>query len=90
MAIGGLREKTMGALRLGIHTVIIPRDNEPDLEDIDPTVRAALNFITTDHVDKILSSVLRCPASPEHETTLLPPQDGDGRGKRPARQQVQS
>ena len=90
MAIGGLREKTMGALRLGIHTVIIPRDNEPDLEDIDPTVRAALNFITTDHVDKILSSVLRRPASPEHETTLLPPQDGDGHGKRPARQQVQS
>ncbi len=58
MAIGGLKEKTMAALRTGIHTVIIPADNEKDLQDIDPTVRAALNFISTDHVDKILDTAL--------------------------------
>lgn len=59
MAIGGLREKTMAALRTGIHTVIIPSANEADLQEIDPAVRAALNFITTDHVDKILDIALR-------------------------------
>ncbi|MCD8129204.1 MAG: endopeptidase La [Oscillospiraceae bacterium] len=58
MPIGGLKEKTMAALRAGIHTVIIPSENARDLEEIDPTVRQALNFISTDHVDKILNVAL--------------------------------
>jgi len=58
MAIGGLKEKTMAALRTGIHTVIIPAENEKDLQEIDQSVRAALNFICTDHVDKILDTAL--------------------------------
>lgn len=58
LPIGGLREKTMAALRNGIETVIIPSENEKDLEDIDQTVRAALKFVTTDHVDKILDIAL--------------------------------
>ena len=44
----------MAALRTGITTVIIPSENEKDLSEIDQTVRSALNFVTTDHVDKIL------------------------------------
>ncbi len=58
MAIGGLREKTMAALRSGISTVIIPAENEKDLADIDPRVRAALNFITVEHVDKALGAAI--------------------------------
>jgi len=58
MPIGGLREKTMAALRTGIKTVIIPAENEKDLEEIDPRVRAALNFIAVDHVDMVLESAL--------------------------------
>ncbi|MBP8639513.1 MAG: endopeptidase La [Oscillospiraceae bacterium] len=58
MPIGGLREKTMAALRSGIKTVIIPAENEKDLEEIDQTVRAALNFVVTDHVDKVLDVAL--------------------------------
>lgn len=54
LPIGGLKEKTMAALRTGCTTVIIPAENEKDLAEIDQTVRSALNFITTDHVDKIL------------------------------------
>ena len=45
LPIGGLKEKTMAALRNGIKTVIIPRENEKDLEEIDQTVRKALHFI---------------------------------------------
>jgi ATP-dependent Lon protease len=45
LPIGGLREKTMAALRNGIRTVILPTENEKDLEEIDQTVRAALQFI---------------------------------------------
>ena len=58
LPIGGLREKTMAALRAGIHTVIIPAENEPDLREIDPTVRAALNFITVRRVDAVLDAAL--------------------------------
>ena len=58
LAIGGLKEKTMAALRSGVKTVIIPADNERDLEDIDQNVRAALEFIPTDHIDKILDIAL--------------------------------
>lgn len=58
LPIGGLKEKTMAALRTGITTVIIPGENEKDLDEIDQTVRSSLNFITTDHVDKILDVAL--------------------------------
>ena len=58
LAIGGLKEKTMAALRHGIKTVIIPQANAKDLEEIDQTVRGCLNFITVSHVDDVLSAAL--------------------------------
>ena len=58
MRIGGLKEKTMAALRHGIRTVIIPKDNERDLEDIDQTVRRQLNFISASHVETVLNAAL--------------------------------
>ena len=58
LPIGGLREKTMAAMRAGVTTVIIPADNEADLENIDQTVRRALEFVPTDHVDKVLDVAL--------------------------------
>ena len=58
MRIGGLKEKTMAALRHGIRTVIIPKDNERDLEEIDQTVRRQLNFISAQTVDTVLEAAL--------------------------------
>ena len=58
LPIGGLKEKTMAALRCGIRTVIIPKDNERDLQEIDPIVRASLNFITAQDVQTVLSAAL--------------------------------
>lgn len=55
LAIGGLREKTMGALRRGVRTVIIPADNEKDLEEIDQTVRNALTFVPVHQMDEVLA-----------------------------------
>lgn len=55
LPIGGLKEKTMAALRHGISTVIIPKDNERDLEEIDQTVRNALTFVSAETVDTVLS-----------------------------------
>jgi len=61
MRIGGLKEKTMAALRHGIRTVIIPADNERDLEEIDQTVRRQLNFISAQTVDTVLEAALNRP-----------------------------
>ena len=58
MRIGGLKEKTMAALRHGIRTVIIPKDNERDLEEIDQSVRRQLNFISASTVDTVLDAAL--------------------------------
>ncbi len=58
LPIGGLKEKTMAALRHGIRTVIIPKDNEADLQKIDPVVRSALNFVTAQSIDTVLNVAL--------------------------------
>ena len=58
LAIGGLKEKTMAALRHGVRTVIIPEANRRDLEEIDQTVRKSLNFITAETVDTVLEAAL--------------------------------
>jgi len=74
LPIGGLKEKTMAALRNGIRTVIIPADNEKDLEEIDQTVRSALHFVTVDWADAALAEAL-CPRALQSDTpqnTLSP------------------
>ena len=58
LPIGGLKEKTMAALRAGVSTVIIPAENEPDLDEIDQSVRERLKFVTADHLDAILDIAL--------------------------------
>ena len=71
LPIGGLREKTMAAMRAGVKTVIIPADNEADLENIDQTVRRALEFVPTNHVDKVLDVAL---ISGAENSAFCPPQ----------------
>ena len=63
MAIGGLKEKTMAALRHGITTVIIPKDNERDLQEIDQNVRKQLKFVTASQIDTVLETALNRPVA---------------------------
>jgi len=79
LPIGGLKEKTMAALRHGIHTVIIPKDNERDLAEIDQTVRKALNFITAQTVDTVLDVALN--KITEVAPTILADIPGDVKNK---------
>lgn len=58
LPIGGLKEKTMAALRNGIKTVIIPKENEKDLAEIDQTVRKALHFVPVETVDAVFAAAL--------------------------------
>ncbi len=61
MPIGGLREKTMGALRAGIRTVILRRRMKKDLDEIDPNVRAKLRFVPVETVDAVFAEALVYP-----------------------------
>jgi ATP-dependent Lon protease len=58
LAIGGLREKTMAAYSAGIKTVLIPGDNEVNLEEVDEEVRANIKFITCRTAADVLSNAL--------------------------------
>ncbi len=59
LPVGGIKEKVLAAHRAGLHTVIIPRRNEKDLDDLPPDVRKELNFVLVDRVDEVLEAALR-------------------------------
>lgn len=74
LPIGGLKEKSMAAYRLGVNTVIIPKENEPDLAEIDDTVKHALHFVPVGDFREALSCAL-VPAEPsdgEKSDPILP------------------
>lgn len=58
LPIGGLREKTMAAFRAGIKTVVIPKENESDLQDIEPVVREKLQFVPAAHMDTVMETAI--------------------------------
>ncbi len=58
LPIGGLKEKLLAAQRVGVTTVLIPRDNEPDLRDVPEETRAALEIIPVEHMDQVIPHVL--------------------------------
>ncbi|WP_100011971.1 endopeptidase La [Lentibacillus sediminis] len=58
LPIGGLKEKSLSAHRAGISTIIIPADNEKDIDDIPESVRAGLTFIKVNHLDQVLKHAL--------------------------------
>lgn len=58
LPIGGLKEKSMSAHRAGITTIIIPEDNERDIDDIPESVRQDLTFIKVKHLDEVLKHAL--------------------------------
>ncbi len=72
LPIGGVKEKLLAAHRLGLHTVILPKDNEKDLADIPPEIRAQMSIHFVESMDEVLQLAL--------ETTLpisaQPPVDG--------------
>ncbi|MED3549189.1 endopeptidase La [Cytobacillus praedii] len=58
LPIGGLKEKSLSAHRAGLTKIIIPKDNEKDIDDIPESVREDLNFVLVSHVDDVLKHAL--------------------------------
>lgn len=69
LPIGGLCEKSMAAYKAGIKTVIIPKANVPDLEELDAVVRNAIEFIPAETVDTVLQTAL---VQQQYDTKLEP------------------
>jgi len=65
LPIGGLREKTMAAYRAGIKTVVIPKDNESDLQDIEPVVRESLNFVPVSNMNAVMETAIDFTCHPK-------------------------
>ena len=59
LPIGGLKEKALAAYSTGINTIIIPYENEKDLEDIPPKIRKKINFVCVKHMDEVLAVAFR-------------------------------
>ncbi len=74
LAIGGLKEKLLAALRAGIKTVLVPADNEKDLADIPDNVKRALTIIAVSNVDEVLEHALTHQPTPIEWTE---PEDND-------------
>ena len=68
LPIGGVREKLLAAQRAGLATVVLPRENEPDLDDLPEEIRQGLDFVLVDSVGEVLDVAL----------------NGTGVGRRPA------
>ncbi|MED3891499.1 endopeptidase La [Peribacillus frigoritolerans] len=58
LPIGGLKEKSLAAHRAGLTKIIIPQNNEKDIDDIPESVRKALTFVPVSHVDEVLEHAL--------------------------------
>ncbi|NBW64504.1 endopeptidase La [bacterium] len=64
LPIGGVKEKVLGALRAGIKTIVLPKENEADLEDVPEEAKKQLTF----HLAETLEDVLKLALVPESET----------------------
>ncbi len=66
---GGIKDKVLAAHGSGIKTIVIPKDNENDLEEVPPDVRQELEILLASHVDEALNAALH-PEQVEEESRL--------------------
>ncbi|HEY1959694.1 MAG TPA: endopeptidase La, partial [Polyangiaceae bacterium] len=73
LPVGGIKEKVLAAHRAGIRTIILPKRNEGDLEDVPAEVRASLRFVLAESVDEVLAEALGAPRPDGVTPELSPP-----------------
>jgi ATP-dependent Lon protease len=71
LPIGGIREKTLAAQRARLRRVILPRENEPDLEELPPETKRELEFIPVDSIEDVLAAAFDGAARPEKRQVNL-------------------
>jgi len=71
LAIGGVKEKVLAAHRNGLTTVILPKYNEPDIDDVPDEIRKSMKFIFAETVDDVINAALE-KSKPETKQTVKP------------------
>src|SRR5439155_15212910 len=61
LPVGGIKDKVLAAHRFGVDTVILPRRNAPDLDELPSDVRSAMRFVLAEHVEDVWNAALMPP-----------------------------
>ena len=80
LPVGGIKEKMLAAHRAGLTTVILPKRNEKDLEDVPEEVREELDFVLVDRIDQVFEAAL-CEPLQEWQEAIQEAAGGNGREK---------
>ncbi len=68
LPIGGLKEKVLAAHRNGLETVILPKRNKYDLDDVPEEIKKSMQFVFVETVDDVLNAALEAPPPPNGDT----------------------
>jgi ATP-dependent Lon protease len=83
LPIGGVKEKILGAVRAGITTVVLPKENEADLDDLPEEIRDGLTIHLVEELGEALSHTLRGGEFREGKLQFSSPESGDNGGSKP-------
>jgi ATP-dependent Lon protease len=72
LLIGGVKEKVLAAQRVGVHTVILPKDNRVDLREVPTSARDQLHFVFVEHMDEVLPVALHPVPQSGREPAVVP------------------
>jgi ATP-dependent Lon protease len=78
LPVGGIKEKLLAAHRIGVTTIILPRESEKDLADVPKNVLEVLNVELVDHIDEVLKIALLPPEPPQTEVAPEGPEEDLG------------
>ncbi|MCS7283346.1 MAG: endopeptidase La [Anaerolineae bacterium] len=81
LPVGGIKEKVLAAHRAGLKVVILPKQNEQDLEEVPAEVRRALKFVLVNRVDEVFEAALE----PDHRQSEQAQEEADGKDGKPRR-----
>jgi ATP-dependent Lon protease len=79
LPIGGLKEKVLAAHRAGLKKVILPKQNEADLEDIPEEIRNEMQFIPVENIDEVLANAFEPAQQPDEVQFETSIENGDGK-----------
>ena len=82
LPIGGLKEKSMGAYKMGIKTIVIPKQNESDLYEIDEAVKENVNIIPVETIDEVLKIAFTLDKTYEKQPAAKEPKSSKKSGKK--------
>jgi ATP-dependent Lon protease len=71
LPIGGVKEKVLAAQRVGVHTVILPKENRVDLRDVPASAREQLRFVFAEHMDEVLPVALHPVGQSERQRAAI-------------------